>query len=132
MSSYWQAAERALPRNCSNDWVAVTKYVDDVFTNGSDQEVHDLKVRIITAEFSGPGGNTTRLEELGYLNTIDQFNASDLAYYLMDPLGEYQVCLPPRDGCIYPNLKLAEHRTPPSFDVLRCHGDQERDRTYLL
>lgn len=95
MSSYWQAAERALPRNCSNDWIAVTKYFDEVLTDGSDQEVYNLKARIIAAEFTGPGGNTTRLEESGYLDVVEQFDASTLADYLMDPLGDYQVCLPP-------------------------------------
>jgi len=95
MSSYWQAAERALPRNCSNDWVAVTKYIDDVFTSGSVQEIYDLKVRIITAEFSGPGGNTQVLDEAGYLQEVDQFPIPTLAHYLMDPLGHYQVCSPP-------------------------------------
>ena len=95
MSSYWQAAERAIPRNCSNDWVAVAKYFDDVLTSGSDQEIHDLKLRIITAEFTGPGGNTTKLDESGYLQIVDQFEASTLATYLMDPLGEYQVRSPP-------------------------------------
>ena len=91
MSSYWQTAERAIPRNCSNDWVAITKYVDEVFTNGSDEEIYDLKARIITAEFTGPGGNTTKLEELGYLQIVDEFEESILAYYLMDPLGDFQV-----------------------------------------
>jgi len=95
MSSYWQAAERALPRNCSNDWIAVTKYFDEVLTNGSDQEIHNLKVRIVTAEFTGPGGNTTKLDESHYLQIVDQFDATTLATYLMDPLGEYQVCSPP-------------------------------------
>lgn len=95
MSGYWQTPERALPRNCSNDWVAVTKYVDDTLTNGSPQEVYKLKARIITAEFSGPGGDTTQLERLGYLNAVDQFDAPSLAYYLMDPLGDYQVRPPP-------------------------------------
>ena len=91
MSSYWQAAERALPRNCSNDWVAVTEYFDDVFTNGSEQEIHDLKVQVITAEYTGPGGNTTKLDATGYLQIADQFEATTLATFLMDPLGEYQV-----------------------------------------
>jgi len=51
MSSYWKAAERALPRNCSNDWVSITKHFDEVLSNGSDQEVYDLKARIIAAEW---------------------------------------------------------------------------------
>ena len=94
MSSYWQAAERAIPRNCSNDWVAVTKYFDDVLTSGSDQEIHDLKVRMVTAEFTGPGGNTTQLDESDYLQTVDQTEAHDFALILMDPLGNYQVRSP--------------------------------------
>jgi len=94
MSSYWQAAERALPRNCSNDWIAVTKYVDEVFAEGSDQEVHNLKARIITAEYSGPGGDTSVLEESGFLGIVEEFTTSDLAYYLMDPLGSFQVFHP--------------------------------------
>lgn len=93
MSSYWQAAERALPRNCSNDWIAVTKYVDDVFTNGSDQEIRSLKAQLIAAEFTGPGGNTTVLDNAGYLNDVDSFDFLLLALYLMDPLGQYQVRL---------------------------------------
>jgi hypothetical protein len=97
MSSYWQAAERALPRNCSNDWVAVTKYVDDILTNGSDQEVRNLKAQIIAAEFTGPGGNTTRLDNSGYLNNVDSFGSSNIAWYLMDPLGHYQARPPPTE-----------------------------------
>ena len=96
MSSYWQAAERALPRNCSNDWVAVTKYVDGVFTYGSAQEIHDLKSRIMAAEFTGPGGDMTLLEKYRYLSIVDQFSTAKVAYYLMDPLGHYQVSPPPQ------------------------------------
>jgi hypothetical protein len=97
MSSYWQAPERALPRNCSNDWVIVTKYVDYVFEHGGALEIYDLKARIITAKYSGPGGNTEKLKTLGYLNIVQDFTPFDLSYYLMDPLGDYQVCrsLPP-------------------------------------
>ena len=91
MSSYWQAAERALPRNCSNDWVAVTKYMDDVLIYGSQQQVHNLKTRIVAAEFTGPGKNTKKLDQLGYLKIIDQFTPAHLGNYLMDPLGHYQV-----------------------------------------
>ena len=106
MSSYWQAAERALPRNCSNDWVAVTKYFDEVITNGGDQEVYDLKARIVTAEFTGPGGNTTLLKELDIPQVVDQYNVSDLATYLMDPLGDYQVRLISGDRAASTNISL--------------------------
>ena len=108
MSSYWQAAERALPRNCSNDWVAVTKYFDDVLTNGNDQEAYNLKARIVAAALTGPGGNTTLLQESGYPQGVDQVTAVDLGYYLLSPLGNFQVCLNGRDKNVFTN---------PSFPV---------------
>ena len=118
-SSYWQTAERAIPRNCSNDWVAVTKYFDEVITSGSDQAVYDLKARIVAAEFTAPGGNTTLLEGSGYLQVIDQFEVSYLARYLMDPLGNYQVRLADRNEGAYVNLpSLLVRRTPSDSGVL--------------
>lgn len=95
MSSYWKAAQRSLPTNCSNDWIAVTKYVDDIFTNGSAKDVFDLKTILTTAEYSGPGGNTTLLEQDGYLES-DYINSTSVliaAKYLMDPVGSFQVRL---------------------------------------
>lgn len=132
MSSYWQAAERAIPRNCSNDWVAVTKYFDQVLTSGSVEEIHDLKVRLLTAEFTGPGGDTTKLDESGYLEDLDQLDAPTLAYFLMDPLGDYQVCSPQVNKSLSSDPSLTEQRNSPNPDVLRCHGDLERDGTCLL
>ena len=118
MSSYWQAAERALPSNCSNDWVAVTKYVDEVFTNGSNQSIYDLKARLIVAEFSGPGGNTTALKQLGYPGIVETYNVSDVVAYLMDPLGQYQVCLPHRHRSTFPDLPLTVQRNQSRYTVL--------------
>ena len=40
------------------------------------------------------GRDTTRLEESGYLQFVEQFVVSKLASYLMDPLGNFQVCSP--------------------------------------
>lgn len=117
-SSYWQAAERALPRNCSNDWVAVTKYFDELITNGSDKEVYDLKARLVAAEFTGPGGNTTLLEELGYPQIVSQFGVSDLANFLMDPLANFQVCLVNRNRDTSINVSPLVRRTPSSSGVL--------------
>ena len=127
MSSYWQAAERAIPRNCSNDWVAVTKYVDELFTNGTDQQINNLKTRIITAEFTGPGGNTTQLDESGYLDDLDQIDVSTVVTYLTDPLGDFQVCSLSKDRSVSSNPSSTEQRNSSDSDVLRCLGDQERD-----
>lgn len=40
---YFHPIEEALPRNCSSDVKAVIAYVDDILSNGSEQEVTDLK-----------------------------------------------------------------------------------------
>ncbi|KAF8885052.1 serine carboxypeptidase S28-domain-containing protein [Gymnopilus junonius] len=52
MSSYYKAAERSMTRNCSADWVAVTKYVDDTLSGSNE-------TALLKAHLSGPGGNTT-------------------------------------------------------------------------
>jgi hypothetical protein len=95
MSSYWKAAERSLPRNCSNDWIAVTQYVYELFQNGSVTDIFDLKSALITAEYSGPGGNTTLIHQDGFLSTsyVDETNVANAASWLMDPLGSFQVSL---------------------------------------
>ena len=93
MSSYYKAAERSLTRNCSADWVAVTKYVDTVL-NGTDEDRRtDIKFDLEFARLSGKGGNTTlamnltREEAAGISNR----GATEI---LMDPLNFYQVsCL---------------------------------------
>lgn len=93
MSSYWQAARRSLPANCSNDWVAVTKYVDNLFATGSAKEIYDLKSLLIAAEFSGPGGNMKRITDENLLSdaNIQNTRNAEAARWLMDPLGVFQV-----------------------------------------
>lgn len=93
MASYWQAARRSLPGNCSNDWVAVTRYVDDILGSGSDSEVYRLKRRLIEAEFTGPGGDRSRIEAENLLSEANIRNTANyyVARYLMDPLGRFQV-----------------------------------------
>ncbi|KAF7301782.1 Peptidase S28 [Mycena indigotica] len=105
MSSYYKAAERSLTRNCSADWVAVTKsglvfpavvvvlkkvrFVDDSLKNGSAESKEQLKFRLLKARLSGPGGNTSAADHL----TLQQANETsnlDAATILMDPLNFYQ------------------------------------------
>lgn len=95
MSSYWKAAERSLPRNCSDDWIAVTQYVYELFQNGSATDIFNLKSALITAEYSGPGGNTTLIEQDGFLSasSVNGTTVEDAASWLMDPLGNFQVSL---------------------------------------
>lgn len=40
---YFEAVERAIPRNCSNDLRAVATYIDEVFEKGNKQDIYDLQ-----------------------------------------------------------------------------------------
>ncbi|KAJ7936852.1 peptidase S28 [Mycena leptocephala] len=89
MSSYYKAAERSLTRNCSADWVAVTKFVDDTL-NGSDETLKiDVKFDLLKARLSGPGRNTRGANGLTRqrANATSNVNAATI---LMDPLNFYQ------------------------------------------
>ncbi|KAJ7493410.1 peptidase S28 [Mycena galericulata] len=89
MASYYKAAERSLTRNCSADWVAVTKFVDDTL-NGSNETLKiDIKFDLLKARLSGPGGNTTGADGLTRQQANDTSNV-DAASILMDPLDFYQ------------------------------------------
>ncbi|KAF8511849.1 peptidase S28 [Hysterangium stoloniferum] len=99
MASYYKAAERSLPRNCSNDWVAVTKLVDDTLLHAENQTaVTEMKFALLKADLSGPGGNTTGADGLTLEAAANTSNL-DAASILMDPLDFYQyygpVSLPP-------------------------------------
>lgn len=87
MAAYYKAAERSLTRNCSADWVAVTKFVDETLMNGTVDEQVDLKARLWSARKSGPGSqvNVSREVAMGLSNV-------QAAGVLMDPLSFYQVC----------------------------------------
>ena len=84
MASYYKAAERSLTRNCSADWVAVTRSVDDTLANGTAADAADLKFKLLSAR----GDGVTKEQAA---------NASDVsaAGVLMDPLDFYQVCQQP-------------------------------------
>ncbi|KAF8959584.1 peptidase S28 [Flammula alnicola] len=89
MSSYYKAAERSLTRNCSADWVAITKYVDNTLNGTNETAIVNLKFDLLKARLSGPGGNTTGADGL----TLSQANKTsdvDAASILMDPLDFYQ------------------------------------------
>lgn len=89
MASYYAAAERSLTRNCSADWIAVTKHVDDTLSGGTPQDISDMKCDLLKARLSGPGGNTTGAAGLNH-TTSDTLSNEDAASILMDPLDFYQ------------------------------------------
>ena len=92
MASYYEAAERALPRNCSSDWVAVTKYVDDVLMGTNTAEQIVVKRALYIARMSGPNGNTTLVKPLTDAQILN-IPSEDIAAVVMDPLINYQVSI---------------------------------------
>lgn len=93
MASYYEAAARSIAQNCSNDWSAVTHYVDSVFMDSRNEtEITELKFALLKARLSGPGGNTTGTDGLT-LEQAAQTSDLDAASILMDPLDFYQVLL---------------------------------------
>ena len=90
MANYYEAAERALPRNCSSDWVAVTKYVDGVLMGANLTDQLRVKRALYVARMSGPNGNTTLVQPLSDSDILS-IPSADMAAVLMDPLINFQV-----------------------------------------
>ncbi|PSR72211.1 hypothetical protein PHLCEN_2v11918 [Hermanssonia centrifuga] len=86
MASYYKAAERSLTRNCSADWVAVTKFVDDTLMNGSEEEQISLKQRLLQARAAGPTNPGATVSN----QTASSASNVEAAGVLMDPLSFYQ------------------------------------------
>jgi hypothetical protein len=96
MASYFEAIERALPRNCSSDWVAVTRYVDGILMGSNTTEQIRVKRALYVARMSGPGGDTTLVQQLSDSDVLSM-PSDDIADVLLDPLIAFQVSgfLPP-------------------------------------
>lgn len=89
MASYYEAIERALPRNCSADWVAVTKYVDGVLMGDNSNDQLTVKKALYDASLSGPGGNTTQVSSLSNAEIL-ALSSGDIADILTYPLWDFQ------------------------------------------
>ncbi|ETW78603.1 serine protease [Heterobasidion irregulare TC 32-1] len=89
MASYYAAAERSLTRNCSADWVAVTRHVDGVLRSGNASAAIEVKFALLKALLSGPGGNTTGAQNLtkSQAAATSDVNAASI---LMEALNFYQ------------------------------------------
>lgn len=90
MASYYEAAERALPRNCSADWVAVTKYVDDTLRGSNTTLKDEIKIALLKARLSGPNIPASQLANITSQD-VAQYSDVFLASILMDPLDFFQV-----------------------------------------
>ena len=89
-TSYFEAVERALPRNCSADWVAVTKYVDDVLMGNDTAEQIAVKRALHTTGMSRPGRNATAADPLSDADVL-ALSSKDAADVLLDPLRQFRV-----------------------------------------
>ncbi|KAJ6485877.1 peptidase S28 [Mycena sanguinolenta] len=123
MASYYKAAERSLTRNCSADWVAVTKFVDDTLNGANETLQIDVKFDLLKARLSGPGGNTTGADGL----TRQRANATsnvDAASILMDPLNFYQYYGFQDSLLPFCNLLETQNFTAEPFEggVVSAHG----------
>lgn len=78
MASYYEAEERALPRNCSADWVAVNKYVDDTLNGSNATLIEQVKLALLKAR---------------NISNINDFPGAGASIVLMDPLIYFQVCI---------------------------------------
>ncbi|KAF2149814.1 peptidase S28 [Myriangium duriaei CBS 260.36] len=85
--TYYAQAERSMTRNCSADYTAVTRYVDNILANGTSGEVSDVKFALLTAISSGPGWNNVHTV---HRNESDQLQNSDVADLLLMPFSFYQ------------------------------------------
>lgn len=92
MASYYEAAARSIPSNCSADWVAVTHFVDNALKNATaDPETAiDVKFDLQFALLSGKGGDTSEAKNLTR-EQASQMSDVDAAGILMTPLNFYQV-----------------------------------------
>jgi hypothetical protein len=90
MASYYEAIERAIPGNCSSDWVAVTKYVDDVLTGSNTTEQIRVRRALYVARMSGPDGNTTLVKPLSDSEVLN-IPSDNITGALLDPLIPFQV-----------------------------------------
>ncbi|KAI0343677.1 peptidase S28 [Trametopsis cervina] len=119
MAAYYKAAERSLTRNCSADWVAVTKYVDDTLSGEDVTARTTMKQRLLEARASGPNLNASVSESKAAATS----NVA-AAEILMDPLNFYQYY--GFDASLLPFCNILETQNftvmPTEYGLAAAHG----------
>ncbi|KZP00218.1 peptidase S28 [Calocera viscosa TUFC12733] len=85
---YYMQAERSLARNCSADFVAVTKYGDSVLSQNTTDATY-LKYKILRATAGKPGGNATLADKVTWAQA-EALSYSSAMSQLRVALGAYQ------------------------------------------
>jgi hypothetical protein len=93
MTSYMETIERSLPRNCSADYAAVTRWVDKGLLGSDKKLAQTIKYELVKARRMNATGETP---ESRALTKADVAKWDDLgaAMILMDPMSQYQVLYP--------------------------------------
>ncbi|KAJ4424201.1 hypothetical protein N0V82_001067 [Gnomoniopsis sp. IMI 355080] len=86
MWTYYAQAERSMTRNCSADFTAVTRYVDSVLANGTDDEVSTLKKELLTAIAASPTNSTPFVSD----RDVERLDNPSVGSLLLTPLNFYQ------------------------------------------
>lgn len=86
MWTYYAQAERSMTRNCSADFTAITRYVDNVLTNGTNEEVSTLKKELLTAIAASLTNTTPFVSD----QEVDELDNPSVGSLLLTPLNFYQ------------------------------------------
>lgn len=86
MFTYYAQAERSMTRNCSADFTAVTRYVDNVLANGTIQQTRDLKRELLTAVQASPTSLTPVVSD----EDVNELDNPSVGSLLLTPLNFYQ------------------------------------------
>lgn len=89
---YYAQAERGVPRNCSADLTAVTRYVDGVLANGTAAEIETLKRELLTAVQAPAPGNASAAGVPVVVSDedIEDCDNSCVGFDLLLPFNDYQ------------------------------------------
>lgn len=86
MWTYYAQAERSMTRNCSADFTAITRYVDNVLANGTSEEASTLKKELLTAIEASPTNLTPSVSN----QDIEELDNPSAGSLLLTPLNFYQ------------------------------------------
>lgn len=92
MPSYFEAIQRGMTKNCSADFAAVTKAVDDALSDSNQTRVAEFKYSLVKAVLESSSGETNASAQLTVGEAAAWSNA-DVADILAEPLLGFQVRL---------------------------------------
>lgn len=86
MWTYYAQAERSMTRNCSADLTAITRYVDHVLANGTQDEVISVKRQLLSAIQASPSDPSPSVSA----EDVEELDNASVGSLLLTPLNFYQ------------------------------------------